>query len=35
LQLIHMGKESLERMKSFQHLQGDLGETVYIPICTD
>jgi hypothetical protein len=28
-----MGKESLELMKSFQHLQGDLGEAVYIPNC--
>jgi recyclin-1 len=29
LQLIHMGKESLERMKSFKHLQGEVGEKVY------
>lgn len=32
LQLIHMGKESLERMKSFRHLKGQLGEKVYIPL---
>jgi recyclin-1 len=31
LQLIHMGKETLERLKSFIHLQGELGEKVYIP----
>ena len=30
LQLIHTGKETLERIKSFQHLQGELGEKVYI-----
>jgi recyclin-1 len=28
LQLIHMGKESLERLKTFQHLQGDMGQKV-------
>lgn len=30
LQLIHMGKECLERMKSFKHLQGVVGEKVYV-----
>ena len=29
LQLIHMGKEALERMKSFKHLEGEVGERVY------
>lgn len=29
LQLIHMGKESLERMKSFKQLPGEVGERVY------
>jgi recyclin-1 len=28
LQLIHMGKEALERMKSFSHLPGDIGAKV-------
>jgi recyclin-1 len=31
LQLIHMGKESLERMKTFKHLHGEIGEKVYFP----
>jgi recyclin-1 len=31
LQLIHMGKETLERIKSFRHLEGELGDTVYDP----
>jgi hypothetical protein len=30
LKLIHMGKEALERIKSFKHLQGDIGEKVYV-----
>jgi recyclin-1 len=30
LQLIHMGKETLERMKSFIHLDGELGQKVYV-----
>lgn len=29
LQLIHMGKEALERMKSFKHLEGEVGARVY------
>jgi recyclin-1 len=29
LQLIHMGKETLERMKSFKHLEGEIGAKVY------
>ena len=32
LQLIHMGKESLERLKTFRHLQGDIGQKVYAPL---
>jgi len=30
LQLIHMGKETLERIKSFKHLEGDLEDKVYV-----
>jgi recyclin-1 len=30
LQLIHMGKETLERIKSFQHSKGELGDKMYI-----
>jgi len=30
LQLIHLGKESLERMKSFKHFKGELGQNVYV-----
>ena len=30
LQLIHMGKETLERIKSFKHLEGDLEDRVYV-----
>lgn len=30
LQLIHTGREALERMKSFKHLEGEIGEKVYV-----
>jgi recyclin-1 len=31
LQLIHMGKEALERIKSFRRFPGETGEKVYVP----
>jgi recyclin-1 len=30
LQLVHTGREALERMKSFKHLQGEIGDKVYV-----
>ena len=33
LKLIHMGKEVLERMKSFRHIPGEIGEKVYRSCC--
>jgi recyclin-1 len=31
LKLIHLGKEALERIKSFKHMPGETGQKMYFP----